>query len=253
MADTNHYMAKLSIIRAIPDEKIIPATGIPVSIYIQEAENVCNWCQADREKLTANGLDWSLVDDLPARIDTLREAQSRWVTSDSTDIETEKQWDEKYPVARAFRTDLLRSLKFAFRKNHAALSKIKRFGDGASSAAMIQSLRDMAVFGADHIDELKKEMFDTSKLDRACTMSREMASLLGAVNSRRAYCSDSLKIRNQAYTYLKEALTEIKKHANFVLWRDSERLKGYTSDYNRKRSGRNSEVKETANARSVEE
>lgn len=235
MSNIKHYSEKLSVIQSIKDDKIQPARGIPVSIYIQEAENLYNWCQPDREKLTANGLDWSLVDDMPARIDTLREAQSRWVTSDSNNIDIEREWDIKSPAAHAFRKELLRSLKFAFRNNPSALAKIKKFGEGDSNVAMIQSIRDISVFGTEHAGFLKTSRFDVTLLETAEAMSRELAALLGAVNSRRAFCSDILKIRNQAYTHLKEAVTELKNHANFVLWREPARIRGYASVYMRRK------------------
>lgn len=77
MSKTNFFESKLDVIRAIPDSGIIMPGSIPVSVYLQEAENLYNWCQLDKEKLVNGGLQWSIVDDMPARIDTLREAQAR--------------------------------------------------------------------------------------------------------------------------------------------------------------------------------
>lgn len=229
------YEEKLSIIKAIPDDKIISVEGVPVKNYLQEAENLFNWCQADKEKLTASGLQWSMVEDLPARIDTLREAQARWVTSDTGDIITEKEWDEKLPSAHRFRKDLVRTLKFMFRGSPDLVSKVNKLGEGASIVTMIQSLRDISVLGRDHIDELRAKNFDVTLLDRAAEMSREIAALLGAVTSRRAYCSDTLKIRNQAYTYLREVVLEVRSHGHYLFWNDVAKLKGYSSEFNRKR------------------
>jgi hypothetical protein len=235
MKKSDHYASKLSSIRAIPDDVIQVPASIPVKIYLQEAENIFNWCQPDKERLAANGLQWAMVEDMPARIDALREAQARWSASDSGNIDIEKEWDEKSSAAHLFRKELYRSMKFIFRKNSAAVSKIAKLGEGGSSASVIQALRDVSAFGRDHIEFIRGTTFDAAKLDTAADMSRDLASLLGAVNSRRSFCSDTLKIRNQAYTYLKEAVDELKNHANFVLWRDPVRLKGYYSDYTRKK------------------
>lgn len=234
MSYKDHYSEKLSIISSIPDERISQPLNMPVNIYIQEAENLYNWCQPDREKLAANGLDWSIVEDMPARIDTLREAQARWEASDTKDIEVEKKWDEKAPAAHDFRKELARSLKFRFSDNHTMVTRLNRMSEGESNSAMIQSLRGLSVVGKEHIEYLESVNFDITLLDKAAEMSQEMASLLGAVNSRRAFCSDTLKIRNQAYTYLREAVSALKKHAGFLFWRDPVRMKGYTSNYYRK-------------------
>jgi hypothetical protein len=70
MNNINHYSAKLSSIQTITHDRILIPGSIPVNVYLQESENLYNWCQPDKEKLTANGLNWSLVEDMPARIDT---------------------------------------------------------------------------------------------------------------------------------------------------------------------------------------
>jgi hypothetical protein len=232
----DHYSVKLGIIKSIPDERILLPASMPVRVYLQEAENLYSWCQADKEKLAANGLNWSLVEDMPARIDTLREAQARWAASDIRENEIEKQWFEKSTAAREFRKCLVRSIKFMFRDNPSVISMISRLGEGESSAALIQSLRNISVFGREQIEFPDAVNFNMTALDTAGELSRELASLLGAVNSVRASYSSSLKLRNQAYTYLREAVTELKKHADFIFWRDPARLNGYSSGYIRKRN-----------------
>lgn len=226
-------VTKITISR-IPEEKIQYPGNIPVKVYLQEAENILNWCQQDKEILTQNGLDWSLVEDMPVRIDALREAQARWSISNSEDVGAEKEWDEKSPAARKFKRDLTRSLKFIFRRNRSAVAKINRLSTGTSHAAMIQSLRDLSVFGRENIEFLKEMKFDITLLDTSEEMSREMASLLGAVNTARSFSSDAFRLRNQAYTRLHETVKELKDHAEFVFADDPGRYRGYTSDYLRR-------------------
>lgn len=235
MNNIDHYTEKITVIRSIPDEKILTPAGMPVNIYIQEAENLYNWCQPDREKLTANGMDWAVVEDIPARAGALREAQSRWVNSDKWDIETETQWDEKSSAAHILRKDLVRAFRFIFSDNASVISRVNMLAEGDSNPKIIQSLNDLSNFGREYTAVLQAARFDITLLDRAAEMSCEMASLLGAVNSRRAFSSDALKIRNQAYTHLKEAVSGVKKHANYIFWRDPVRMKGYTSEYYRKK------------------
>ena len=235
MNSIDHYNDKISMIRSIPDERVLLPGSMPVRIYIQEAEDMYKWCQPDREKLTNNGLDWSIVEDIPARAGALREAQSRWSLSDKSDIEIEKEWDEKSPAAHSFRKELIRAFRFIFSDNASAVSRVNKLAEGESNSAIIQSLNDLSDFGRDNTAVLEAARFDMTLLDKAAEMSCEMASFLGAVNARRAFCSDTLKIRNQAYTYLREAVSGLKKHANYIFWRDPVRMKGYTSSYNRKK------------------
>ncbi len=234
MNNIENSAAGITEVQSAPAGKTRKPGSIPVKVYLQEAENICNWCRQDREILTANGLDWTIIEDMPNRIDALREAQARWTTSDSRDTETEREWIEKSDSAREFRAGLVRSLKFVFRRNHPAISKIKRIAEGSSHAAMIQSLRDFSVFGQEHAEFLKNTKFDITLLDTAGVMSRELATLLGAVNTARAFSSDLLKVRDQAFTQLDEALKELKDHADYVFRHDPSRLSGYSSDYYRK-------------------
>jgi hypothetical protein len=58
---------------------------------------------------------------------------------------------------------------------------------------------------------------------------------------------ETKKIRNQAYTHLKEAVDYIREYGRYVFWRNPARLKGYRSDYRRmlnKRSTRRKSVPE---------
>jgi len=67
MSDSSQNLAaKLSTLETITTDAIKHPT-IPVQIYVQEAEDLFNWCQIDKGALTAAGLDWQLVEDLPVR------------------------------------------------------------------------------------------------------------------------------------------------------------------------------------------
>jgi len=220
---------------SIADERIKAPTGIPVRNYLQEAENIYNWCQADREKLVANGIDWQMVEDMPARIDALREAQAIWTTSDSGEVGIEKEWHTQLPAAYDLRKELARSLKFAFRDNRTARAAITRLASGQSQASLIQSLRDLAIFGMEHAGYLESKKFNMQKLTAGAEMSRKMGSLLAAVKTGRSFSSESLRLRNQAYTHLKEAVDELKAHAVYLFAGNKNRMRGYTSEYRKKK------------------
>jgi hypothetical protein len=222
-------------IASIADERIKEPTGMPVRNYLQEAENIYNWCQADREKLVANGMDWQMVEDMPARIDALREAQAIWRTSNSAEVGIEKEWNKQVPAAFALRKELARAIKFAFRDNRTARAAIRRLTSGGSHASLIQSLRDLAIFGMEHDEYLRSKKFNMEKLAAGVEMSRRMGSLLAAVKTGRSFSSKSLKLRNQAYTHLKEAVDELKAHALYLFADDKKRMRGYISEYRKKR------------------
>lgn len=229
-----YYEQKLQVISSIPDSSILKPGNIPVTVYLQEARNLYNWSAADREILTANGLQWSFVDDIPAREGALREAQSRWIAARSSHEAAEKTWMKQAPVAVNLRDDILRSLKFASTRNLSMKVKLSAVKKTGTYPGMIQNLNDLSVIGKGDPDALKRINFDMAKLDTAAATASEMAALLGAVTTERAYCSHALKIRNQAYTHLKEAVDEIRSFGQFVFWNDPARLRGYKSEYARR-------------------
>ncbi len=98
MSNRDDYLAKLATIQAIPTDQL-KKMNIPLDAYLQEAENLYHWCQADKTELTKTGLDWTLVDDLPIRAGACREAQSLWFKERFTKADAEKAWKEQSPAA----------------------------------------------------------------------------------------------------------------------------------------------------------
>ena len=77
MDNATCFTQQLAAIQAIPREDV-RHPKMPMDVYLQEAENLHGWCSADHPALEAAGLDWALVESLPARIGAAREAESRW-------------------------------------------------------------------------------------------------------------------------------------------------------------------------------
>ena len=71
--------------------------------------------------------------------------------------------------------------------------------------------------------------FDMSLLDKAAQTSKDMSALLAETVDYRNTIKDGKKIRDQAYTYLKEAVDKICRCGQFVFRHDEERFRGYRS------------------------
>jgi hypothetical protein len=55
------------------------------------------------------------------------------------------------------------------------------------------------------------------------------------------------KVRDKAFTYMKEAVDEIRIHGQYVFWKDEQRFKGYVSRYHKNKSRNRIENKEVTN------
>ncbi|MCP5102368.1 MAG: hypothetical protein GY950_03265 [bacterium] len=225
------YDEKLAEITAITDEDVRIPGSIPVDVYVQEAENLYIWCQEDQAQLTAKGLDWVLVEDMAARSGALGRAQALWTRERNTREEAERLWRERSPLAYKLRNDLLRDFRFAYRKDDDLIKKVRAITDGASNADMIQDLNDLAALGEKHPDLLTATNFDLALLDQADQMADEMSALYAGAIAERAEYSEAKKIRDKAYTYLKEAVDEIYAFGRYLFRENDARRIGYRSSY----------------------
>ena len=141
----------------------------------------------------------------------------------------------KSPAAYQLRDDLISDLRFAFRKRQDALAKVRVIAQGDGHVDMFQDLNDLAVFGKANPEELQKIKFDMTKLDDAAATSDAMADLLGRANGESKSDGKEKVIRDQAFTHLKEAVDEIRDCGKYVFRKDKVRLKGYRSEYYRRR------------------
>ena len=232
------YEKKLEEIKAIEEDQVKTPNNIPVDVYIQEANNLYQWCRNDKETLTALGLNWELVTDLPARVGALMEAESRWNEQRFSGKEAAKKWQKESPIAYDLRDDILQCFRYAFRKDDELLRKIARFPGSKAHADMIQELINLAIIGKDNPLLLKKINFDMTLLDRAYETSHRMRKLLAAANCEREEENDGKNIRDRAYTHLKEAVDRIYECGQFAFRKDDERRRGYRSNYMYKRRKR---------------
>lgn len=230
MSSTVDYNELLPEIQSIIPEKTVAPT-IPVDVYVQEAENLYHWSLDDQAALSAAGLAPVFITTLPVRAGACREAQSLWIREQKMVQKAEKEWKVKAPAAFDLRDQMVHAFRYAFRNHDDLSGSVEEIALGDSSSDMVQDLNDLSVLGKAHVDLLSAVAFDLGLLDTAASVSDEMGDLLGATNGERRSDSEALVLRNKAYTYLKQAMDEIRACGKYVFWRKSDRFDGYTSDY----------------------
>jgi hypothetical protein len=244
MSNLNDYNQKLEAIKAIP-EKDVKQPNMPVGIFIQEGENTCKWSLSDKVALVSKGLDWSIAEDLQVSLGALREAQSRWNAERNQQEEAGRSWGIKAPAAYDLRDGMIHDFRYAYRKDPAVLSRVDAIANGTGHADMIQDLNDLAVLGKQNPAPLDLIKFDMALLDQAADSAAELGELLGIVNGTREEHSEIKTIRDKAYTICKMDLDEIRACGQYALWHYPDRLKGYASEYIRKKNQQRSpDVKE---------
>jgi len=232
MSSTTDYNELLLVISAInPADVLTP--NVPIDVFVQESENLYHWSIDDQQALTKAGLNWNLVLSLPARSGACREAQSLWIKERNTRQQSEQEWKDQAPAAFDLRDQLIHTFRFAFRKHEGLLARVEEIAQGDTNSDMVQDLNDLAVLGKANTALLIPINFDLAMLDMAAELSGRMGDLLGATNGERKEVSEAMRIRDKAYTYLKQAVDEIRDCGKFAFWRTPERFKGYVSNYHK--------------------
>ncbi len=73
--------------------------------------------------------------------------------------------------------------------------------------------------------------FDLGKLTQTATTSDAMANLLAMANGDRASQSETKKIRDKAFAYLKESVDQVREAGKYLFWKNENRYKGYVSKF----------------------
>jgi hypothetical protein len=230
MANIDDYNASIDAIRAIADEKA-PEPTMPVDVFLQEAENLYQWSLMDLVVLATIGITSEMLNALPLRAGACREAQSRWFKDRNSQLEAQRLWGEQSPLAYALRDELLHAFRYAFRNETALLARVSEIAEGNTHADMIQDLNDLSVLGKNNPAPLQAIGFDLGKLDVAAATSDAIANLLAMANGDRSSQSETKKIRDKAFAYLKESVDQIREAGKYLFWKNENRYKGYVSKY----------------------
>jgi hypothetical protein len=157
--------------------------------------------------------------------------QSQWQKEYQSQEESQRVWGNRSPSAYSLRDELVHHQLYAYRNIPDLLLKVQRIAQGLGHAGMIQNLSDLSVLGKANPAPLVKISFDMTLLDQAEVQSAEMAKLLAKNNGDKMSVSASRVLRDKAYTYMKQAVDEIRQCGQYVFYRNEKRKKGYTSQY----------------------
>ncbi|MCP4137108.1 MAG: hypothetical protein GY754_39430 [bacterium] len=229
----------LEELKSIPRDRVKAPRAIPVGVYVQEAENLYHWCLKDKEILLSKGLNEVLIEDLPKRYMILLKAEGEWAISRKIREGDQERRDEELPAAFKLKNKLQSDFRFAYR-NIPELMKTLRHNGKSTNSGVIQELNDLSVLGKDNPEPLKKIGFDMEQLEKAAETSSVLGLLLAETSIKQTYLKD---IRDRAYTYLKEAVDEIRNTGKYAFQEDKKRQTGYISQYLQRRNRKYSQKK----------
>lgn len=206
------------------------------NIYTQEAQDLNSWMQPDSPAIIAAGCNPAFIEELPFRIEILRDSDAKLVQFSESALGTYKKVAvEGFDMVKKLYTDFCH----AFRNDEMILNKVKTIhkAKGDPDAIMIQNLREYGELGKSNEAPLKMMNFDMKKLDHSIELSRSLEIQLANANAE-VTSSSHAQICKKAYLHLSEAVKEIRINGKFVNNGNSARLRGYASEYMRQKAAK---------------
>ncbi|WP_159520663.1 hypothetical protein [Sunxiuqinia indica] len=203
----------------------------PVASFIQEASNLYVWCLDDLLKLNSVGISTELINELPLRIETCKNAQSYWNKQLNTTEESQIQWRKAAPQAIQLRKELLTAMRYAFQNKPASLALLSGISKRHGYTDLIQDLNNIASLGRSNAALLTNISFDLSLLDEAANTSKMLAELWATAKAERNSNAGLKRNRNKAYWHLHQLVSEIREAGKYVFRNDKSRYIGYTSPF----------------------
>ncbi|XOV93188.1 MAG: hypothetical protein ACFHWX_00470 [Bacteroidota bacterium] len=203
---------------------------IPVNVFIQEAHDLYVWILEDEAALLRAGLDQTLYETLPKRIDALQQAQSHWIRS-REDRKSFRQKHEKIKLeAEKIKRDLVATFRFAFRNDPHIQMAVNKIVQGTSNHDLTQDLSDLVVIAEDNIDGLKAIGYETQTIKQASGLVSKLANATALWNVQKK-STDARELRDRAYSYLSEAVDAIRVTGRYVFRENPIRIVGYRHRY----------------------
>ncbi len=226
------YKLLVEKIKAINEEDIAPIY-MPSEHLASEGQSLYLWAMEDKDDLIKRGVTLEMINDLHNGSEALLTAEAIWKHNLESTQEYSKIWSEKLPYSLDLRQEAIATFRYAFRKDQNLLASIEDINSGSSHPDLVSDLHELHLLGTKHIDKLNAIGFEEELIPKLKGSSENMANLLANINGERMRKDKSKLIRDQAFTYLKDVIDEIRACGKFTFRKDPARLKGYRSKYNR--------------------
>lgn len=227
-------VADIEAVAATIPEKLVIEPAIPVGIFIQEAFNIHLFMQDDRELLVSKGMNWGIADELPKRIAYLQTCETLWWKARFSPSPVTKEFLRIKELAIATATELIRDLEYLGSDDENLTKAIKNIKKGIGDEDLSNDLNSLSILCEKHRDSLTKIGSNPQLIKNLDYCSEKFPFCLSANEIDTTYFV-ALYNRNSAYTFTLVAVEEIRRCARHVFWNDKKHLKGYLSDYFRRR------------------
>lgn len=210
-----------------------------ISLYalVQEAFDLKCICNNDREYLTGNNFDWSMIDSLEKTAKACARAEAVWVATKTECKANTMRLNQLANECRKVRSFIAQQLRSAVQLQNETI-KLPWYSLRHSYADNVQDIYDLFTCCKNREEILSKAGFDMSVAERAKEKALELAKLVATTKNESAALSQELEIRDQVFKELNSMITTVRQMAIVLLSDYPERAARYRSEYNREKNGR---------------
>jgi hypothetical protein len=218
--------------------KDIIEPNIPIGVFLQEAYNIFRFCRNDRELLIRKGLDWAIVEELPQRIEFLREAEAEWWQARFGVTPVRQEYEHWLEIATTVKKDLIHDMEYAFADSTNLLQLVATLKKGSSEEELDRDLSTLLRCAQENAPRLLAKGSDPKLVKDLEECGQKFSPLLIKFRLEEIETDSKQTDRNRAYLFCAVAVEAIRDCARYALRNDRKRLRGYLSEYFRRRSGR---------------
>jgi hypothetical protein len=211
---------------------------IPIGIFLQEAYNLYRFCRNDRELLIQKGLDWAIVEELPMRVEFLREVEVGWWMARYSVTPVRTEFERWLAISHNVKKELLHDMEYAFADNHNLMQLLARIKKSGGHDTLDQDLSTLLLMAEQNAVRLQEKGSDPKLVKDLEECGRNFSPLLIKFKVEEIEINAQQTARNRAYLFCAVAVEAIRECARHVFWNDKRHLRGYLSEYFRRRSGR---------------
>ncbi len=205
--------------------------NIPLEEIVAEGETLIVVSRQDRDKFVGAGMNPEYIDTLQARVCAFDYIASYYNELLDQENKAGNEWLEKSTRAYALKQRLLFVLGVAFWNDPALLKHVKEIEESREIGDIHTDLLAIYLLGNRRSDLRQANNFDFAEMDKAKALQVELSDILARIIIIQDKLMEVRKIRDCAYTYLKQATNEIKEFGQFICNDNPYRKKVYVSDF----------------------
>lgn len=224
------YSDSIALIMSLEDH-LVRSLDMPEEDAVHEGQRLHEAVKEEYDALLALGCPQEYLDTLPLRLDLFSYLANYFLLRLDETENLMEIWMEKKSFGYTFRRKLFSAFRVAYRHFPKLLEKVENVIKGKGDTDMVMDLRSLQILGTAHPAQLQAVNFDLTRLDDSLALHHELLEILAKSNLTTDEEKELREIRNRAYSWLREAMDEIRTFGQWLHEDDEEKRLRYISLY----------------------